>query len=101
LLITHSIGWTGLLPLHAASTQQPPICFATPRVPVDLGQIVGGLIQIQSAAKRDLTIILTSHDLTMSADLVPELLVLGNEGALSTAGLRRRRHNRARGQKCR
>jgi two-component system sensor histidine kinase ChvG len=52
---------------------------ATPMVPVDLGQIVGGLIQIQSSAKRDVTIILTSHDLTMSADLVPEVLVLGAE----------------------
>jgi len=54
---------------------------AKPRVPVDLGQIIGGLIQIQSAAlaSRDVTIILASHDLTMSADLVPGLLVLGTE----------------------
>ena len=54
---------------------------AKPRVPVDLGQIIGGLIQIQSAAlaSRDVTIILVSHDLTMSADLVPGLLVLGTE----------------------
>jgi two-component system, OmpR family, sensor histidine kinase ChvG len=52
---------------------------ATPMVPVDLGQIISGLIQIQSAAlaSRDVTIILASHDLTMSADLVPGLLVLG------------------------
>ena len=54
---------------------------AKPRAPVDLGQIVGGLIQIQSAAlaSRDVTIILANHDLTMSADLVPGLLVLGTE----------------------
>jgi len=54
---------------------------ATPRVPIDLGQIIGGLIQIQSAvlASRDVTIILASHDLTMSADLVPGLFVLGTE----------------------
>ena len=54
---------------------------AKPRVPVDLGQIIGGLIQIQSAvlASRDVTIILASHDLTMSADLVPGLFVLGTE----------------------
>jgi two-component system sensor histidine kinase ChvG len=54
---------------------------AKPRVPVDLGRIVGGLIQIQSAvlASRDVTIILASHDLTMSADLVPGLSVLGSE----------------------
>jgi two-component system sensor histidine kinase ChvG len=54
---------------------------AKPKVPVDLGQIIGGLIQIQSAvlASRDVTIILASHDLTMSADLVPGLLVRGTE----------------------
>jgi two-component system sensor histidine kinase ChvG len=54
---------------------------AKPRVPVDLGQIIGALIQIQSAvlASRDVTIILVSHDLTMSADLVPGLFVLGTE----------------------
>jgi two-component system sensor histidine kinase ChvG len=54
---------------------------AKPRVPVDVGQIIGALIQIQSAvlASRDVTIILASHDLTMSADLVPGLFVLGTE----------------------
>jgi two-component system sensor histidine kinase ChvG len=54
---------------------------AKPRIPVDLGQIIGGLIQIQSAvlASRDVTIILATHDLTMSADLVPRLCVLGTE----------------------
>jgi two-component system sensor histidine kinase ChvG len=54
---------------------------AKPRVPVDLGRIIGGLIQIQSAvlASRDVTILFASHDLTMSADLVPGLFVLGTE----------------------
>ena len=54
---------------------------AKPQVPVDLGQIIGGLIQIQSPvlASRDVTIILASHDLTMSAELVPGLFVLGTE----------------------
>jgi two-component system sensor histidine kinase ChvG len=59
---------------------------AKPQIPVDLGQIIGGLIQIQSpvVANRDVTIILASHDLTMSADLVPGLLVLGTEEMIET-----------------
>jgi len=59
---------------------------AEPRVPVDLGRIIGGLIQIQSAvlASRDVTIIFASHDLTMSADLVPGLFVLGTEEMIET-----------------
>jgi len=59
---------------------------AEPRVPVDLGRIIGGLIQIQSAvlASRDVTIVFASHDLTMSADLVPGLFVLGTEEMIET-----------------
>jgi len=59
---------------------------AEPRVAVDLGRIIGGLIQIQSAvlASRDVTIIFASHDLTMSADLVPGLFVLGTEEMIET-----------------
>jgi two-component system sensor histidine kinase ChvG len=59
---------------------------AEPRVPVDLGQIIGGLVQIQSAAlaSREVTIILVGHDLTMSADLVPGLFVLGTEEMIET-----------------
>jgi len=59
---------------------------AQPRVPVDLGQIIGGLIQIRSPvlASHDVTIILASHDLTMSADLVPGLLVLGTEDMIES-----------------
>jgi two-component system sensor histidine kinase ChvG len=54
---------------------------ATPRAPVDLGNIIGGLVQIQSAAlaSRDVAIILASHDLMLSANLVPGLFVLGTE----------------------
>jgi two-component system sensor histidine kinase ChvG len=59
---------------------------AEPRVPVDLGRVIGGLIQIQSAilASRDVTIILASHDLTISADLLPGLFVLGSEEMIET-----------------
>ena len=59
---------------------------AKPRVPVDLGRVIGGLIQIQSAllANRDLTIILASHDLMITADLLPGLFVLGTEEMIET-----------------
>src|SRR5215470_12862135 len=54
---------------------------AKPRAPVDLGNIIGRLVQIQSAASasRDVAIILASHDLMLSTDLVPGLFVLGTE----------------------
>jgi two-component system, OmpR family, sensor histidine kinase ChvG len=79
-LVDHSLDrLDGLVAAARRLDEATADLLATPRVPVDLGQIIGGLIQIQSAAKRDVTIILTSHDLTMSADLVPELLVLGTE----------------------
>jgi two-component system sensor histidine kinase ChvG len=57
-----------------------------PRVPVDLGRVIGGLIQIRSAilANRDVSIILASHDLTISADLLPGLFVLGTEEMIET-----------------
>jgi len=57
-----------------------------PRVPVDLGRVIGGLIQIRSAilASRDVSIILASHDLTISADLLPGLFVLGSEEMIET-----------------
>lgn len=59
---------------------------AKPRVPVDLGHVIGGVIQIQSAilASRDVTIILASHDLTITADLLPGLFVLGTEEMIET-----------------
>jgi two-component system, OmpR family, sensor histidine kinase ChvG len=55
-------------------------------VPVDLGNVIGGLIQIRSAilANRDVSIILASHDLTISADLLPGLYVLGTEEMVET-----------------
>ncbi len=59
---------------------------AQPRVPVDLGQVIGGLIQIRSGilASRDVSIILASHDLTISADLLPGLFVIGTEEMVET-----------------
>jgi two-component system, OmpR family, sensor histidine kinase ChvG len=59
---------------------------AEPLVPVDLGSIVGKLIQIRSGvlASRDVTIILASHDLTITADLLPGLFVLGTEEMIET-----------------
>src|SRR4029077_15447787 len=57
-----------------------------PRVPVDLGHVIGGLIQIRSGilANHDVSIILASHDLTISADLLPGLYVLGTEEMIET-----------------
>ena len=59
---------------------------AEPRVPIDLGRVIGGLIQIRSTilASRDVSIILASHDLTISADLLPGLFVLGTEEMIET-----------------
>jgi two-component system sensor histidine kinase ChvG len=59
---------------------------ANPRVPVNLGGVVGRLIQIQSTilAGRDVTIILAGHDLTITADLLPGLYVLGTEEMIET-----------------
>jgi two-component system, OmpR family, sensor histidine kinase ChvG len=61
---------------------------AEPRVPVDLGRVIGSLIQIRSTilASRDVSIILASHDLTISADLLPGLFVLGAEEMIETVG---------------
>ena len=59
---------------------------AKPRVPIDLGRVIGSLIQIRSTilATRDVSIILASHDLTISAELWPGLLVLGTEEMIET-----------------
>ncbi len=59
---------------------------ANPRVPIDLGRAIGRLVQLQSAllASRDVTIILASHDLTITADLLPGLFVLGTEEMVET-----------------
>ncbi|MBO0738574.1 MAG: HAMP domain-containing histidine kinase [Alphaproteobacteria bacterium] len=57
-----------------------------PWVPVDLGRVIGSLIQIRSAilASRDVSIVLASHDLTISADLLPGLFVMGSEEMIET-----------------
>jgi len=81
-LVEHSLDrLDGLVAVARRLDEATADLLAKPRVPVDLGRIIGGLIQIQSAAlaSRDVTIILASHDLTMSADLVPGLFVLGTE----------------------
>jgi two-component system sensor histidine kinase ChvG len=59
---------------------------AEPLVPVDLGRVVGRLVQIRSAilANRGVTIVLASHDLTITADLLPGLFVLGTEEMIET-----------------
>ena len=59
---------------------------AKPRVPIDLGHVIGSLIQIRSTilASREVSIILASHDLTISADLLPGLFVLGTEEMVET-----------------
>ena len=59
---------------------------AEPHAPVDLGRVIGGLIQIRSAilVDHDVSIILASHDLTLSADLLPGLYVLGTEEMIET-----------------
>jgi two-component system, OmpR family, sensor histidine kinase ChvG len=59
---------------------------AKPRVPIDLGRVIGGVIQIRSAVltNHDVSIVLASHDLTISADLLPGLYVLGTEEMIET-----------------
>ena len=59
---------------------------AKPRVPVDLGRVIGGVIQVRSGilATHDVSIVLASHDLTISADLLPGLYVLGTEEMIET-----------------
>ncbi len=57
-----------------------------PLVPVDLGRVIGRMIQTRSAIldDRDVTIVLASRDLTITADLLPGLYVLGSEAMIET-----------------
>jgi len=59
---------------------------AEPLGPVDLGSVLTRMIQIQSAilASRNVMIILASRDLTITADLIPGLLVFGSEEMIET-----------------
>lgn len=59
---------------------------AKPLVPIDLGRVIGSLIQTRSTllASRGVSIILASHELTISADLLPGLFVLGTEEMIET-----------------
>jgi two-component system, OmpR family, sensor histidine kinase ChvG len=57
-----------------------------PLMPVDLGRVIGRMIQTRSAIldPRDVTIVLASRDLTITADLLPGLFVLGSEAMIET-----------------
>lgn len=57
-----------------------------PMAPVDLGRIVGELVQTRSAIpnERGVTILLLSRDLMMTSDLVPGVHVLGSEAMIET-----------------
>ncbi len=86
-LIEHSLDRLDGLVASARSLDEATAdLIAEPLTPVDLGNIVGRLIQIQSAilASRDVTIIFASRDLTITADLLPGLLVLGTEEMIET-----------------
>jgi two-component system sensor histidine kinase ChvG len=86
-LVEHSLDrLDGLVAAARRLDEATADLLAKPRVPVDLGKIIGGLIQIQSAvfAKRDVTIIFASCDLTMSTELVPGVFVLGTEEVIES-----------------
>jgi two-component system, OmpR family, sensor histidine kinase ChvG len=55
-------------------------------VPVDLGRVIGRMIQTRSAIldDRDVPIVLASRDLTITADLLPGLFVLGSAAMIET-----------------
>jgi two-component system, OmpR family, sensor histidine kinase ChvG len=81
-LVDHSLDRVdGLVATARRLDEAAANLLAKPPVPVDLGRVIGGLVQIQSAvlASRYVTIILVSHDLTISAGLVSGLFVIGTE----------------------
>ena len=57
-----------------------------PLAPVDLGRIVGRLVQTRSAISndRDVMIVLASRDLMIGSDLLPGVHVLGSEAMIET-----------------
>ena len=57
-----------------------------PLAPVDLGRIVGRLVQTRSAISndRDVMIVLASRDLMIGGDLLPGVHVLGSEAMIET-----------------
>jgi two-component system, OmpR family, sensor histidine kinase ChvG len=57
-----------------------------PMVPVDLGRVVGQLVQTRSTVPNDhqVTIVFASRDLTISSDLWPGVYVLGSEEMIET-----------------
>jgi two-component system, OmpR family, sensor histidine kinase ChvG len=86
-ILEHSLDrLDGLVALARTLDEATADLIATPRVPVDLGRVIGSLVQVHSAilADRDVTIIMASHDLTISSDLLPGLFVLGSEEMIET-----------------
>lgn len=86
-VVEHSLDrLDGLVGLARSLDEATADLIAQPRVPVDLARVIGRLIQIRSAllASRDVSIVLASHDLTISADLLPGLSVLGTEEMIET-----------------
>jgi two-component system sensor histidine kinase ChvG len=86
-LVEHSLDrLDGLVASSRSLDEAVADVIAKPRAPVDLGHVIGRLIQIQSAilASRGVTIILASHNLTITADLLPGLFVLGTEEMIAT-----------------
>jgi two-component system sensor histidine kinase ChvG len=57
-----------------------------PLVPVDLGRVIGRLVQTRSAVhnERGVAILLTSRDLRITSDLLPGVHVLGSEAMIET-----------------
>ncbi len=86
-LVEHSLDRLDGLVASARSLDEAMAdLIAEPLVSVDLGVVIGRLIQIRSAilAGRDVTIVLASRDLTITADLLPGLFVLGTEEMIET-----------------
>jgi two-component system, OmpR family, sensor histidine kinase ChvG len=86
-ILEHSIDRLDGLVASARSLDEATAdLLAEPLVPVDLGRVIGGIIQTRSAilGSRDVSIAFANHDLTISADLPPGLFVLGSEEMIET-----------------
>jgi len=87
-LVEHSLDRLNGLVASARSLDRAAAdLLAEPLTPIDLGSVVARSMQMQSAilASRGITIILASRDLPITADLLPDLLVLGTEEMIETA----------------
>ena len=86
-LVEHSLDRLDGLVASARSLDRAAAdLLAEPLASIDLGSVVARSTQMQSAvlASRGLTIILASRDLPITADLLPDLLVLGTEEMIET-----------------